>query len=199
MGAISPAEGTQRREELDDQECVPDLDGLEHLLSPRNPSERISGEAFAMAWTPGILRVVGLVSQKRMNASDLHTLVALVGLMQHPTGRVEITAAALAERLERNPGNVRNSLARLRRLDLIARWRHPRSGRLYYLLNPAVASMGGASTRGLTFRCFNEGRVRPAGGKAAATPAEADGGRLTAGVSIEALEIAEGAQLPQAA
>lgn len=199
MGVISPAQDTQRLEELDDQKGAPDLEGLEHLLSPRNPSERISGEAFAMAWAPGVLRVVGLVSQRRLNASDLHAFLALVGLMQHPTGRVEITAAALAERLERDPGNVRNSLARLRRLDLIARWQHPRTGRQYYLLNPAVASMGGASARGYTFRCFNEDRIRPAGGKAAATPAEADGGRLTARVSIEALEIAKGAQLPQAA
>ncbi len=199
MGVISPAQDTQRLEELDDQKGAPDLEGLEHLLSPRNPSERISGEAFAMAWTPGLLRVVDLVSQRRMNASDLHTLVALVGLMQHPTGRVEITAAALAERLERNPGNVRNSLARLRRLDLIARWRHPRSGRLYYLVNPAVASMGGASTRGYTFRCFNEDRVRPTGGKAITTPAAADGGSSGPGDSIKTLVDAEGGQLLQAA
>jgi hypothetical protein len=161
MGIISPAQDTQRREELDDPKGLPDLEGLEHLLSPRHPLERHS-EPFAMAWMPGLLKVVGLVSQRRLNASDLHAFLALVGLMQHPTGRVEVTAAELAERLERNPGNVRHSLARLRRLDLIARWQHPRTGRLYYLVNPAVASMGGASTRGYTFRCFNEAIGRDA-------------------------------------
>jgi hypothetical protein len=162
MDNIASVQDTQQWGDLDYSRGIPDLEDAGLSLSPRHPSERISGEPFAMAWMPGLLKVVGLVSQRRLNASDLHAFLALVGLMQHPTGRVEVTAAELAERLERNPGNVRHSLARLRRLDLIARWQHPRTGRLYYLVNPAVASMGGASTRGYTFRCFNEAIGRDA-------------------------------------
>jgi hypothetical protein len=198
MDVIASAQGTQQWSDLGDPRGVPGLEDLGLSLSPRDPLERHS-ETFAMAWAPGLLRVVGLVSQRRLNASDLHALVALVGLMEHPTGRVEITAAALAERLERNPGNVRHSLARLRREDLIARWQHPRTGRLYYLVNPAVASMGGRSRRGYTAAVFEADRVRPAGGEAVTTPAAADGGRLNAGDGIKAVEFAEGAQLREAA
>lgn len=202
-------------------------DGLDPGLSHGHPQERHTGGApFAMVWTAALLPVVALVAEKRLGSEDLLTLATLAGLMEYPTGRIEISAVELAAVMKRHPGRVRHSLARLRREDLIARMTIPRERqRRCYLINPAVLSMGGASRRGYTFQVFNADRQRIAeggadtatatanalgttdGGSSSAgerrrpvtTPADADGGRLSAGVSIETLEIAEGAQLLQAA
>jgi hypothetical protein len=145
-------------------------DGLDPGLSHGHPQERHTGEPFAMAWVAALLPVVALVSEKRLGSEDLLTLAALAGLMEYPTGRIEISAVELAAVMKRHPGRVRHSLARLRREDLIARMTIPRERRRRcYLINPALVSMGGASRRGYTFQVFNADRHRAAAGKAVST------------------------------
>ena len=136
-------------------------DGLDPGLSHGHPQEHHTGEPFAMAWTGALLPVVALVAEKRLGSEDLLTLATLAGLMEFPTGRIEISAVELAAVMKRHPGRVRHSLARLRREDLIARMTIPRERqRRCYLINPALVSMGGASRRGYTFEVFNADRQR---------------------------------------
>lgn len=145
-------------------------DGLDPCLNHRHPQERHTGAPFAMAWTGALLPVVALVAEKRLGSEDLLTLATLAGLMEFPTGRIEISAVELAAVMKRHPGRVRHSLARLRREDLIARMTIPRQRqRRCYLINPGLLSMGGASRRGYTFGLFEADRMPPVTRDAAST------------------------------
>jgi|GEM_PF-5264878 len=190
MAISSPVQGSGRSEELECPKDLPGLEGLEHLLDHKHPSERISGEVFGMLWLAGLQEVVALVAAKQLGTEDLLTLLSLASLMQLPSGKIQITSTELASLMKRQPGRTRGALSRLRREGLVAMWADPRNKRRRgYLINPRLLSVGGATRRGYTIRLFEADRVQPAGGKTVATPTAADSVRLTAGDSIGAQEV----------
>lgn len=87
------------------------------------------------------------VARKDLQPMDPAVLWALMHHMDR-LGRVRITTNALAELLGFSVSACSRSLTRLRRQALLAKVYDRKSGEIYYLVNPFVASVGGPQRRG---------------------------------------------------
>lgn len=87
------------------------------------------------------------VARRDLQHRDISVLLALISLMDR-FGKVRITAVALAERLQMNYQVCIQSLSRLRKVGALVRVYDRRAGASHFILNPWVASVGSASTRG---------------------------------------------------
>lgn len=97
-----------------------------------------------------------LVRSKRLNFGEVGLLLLLINRMDPNTGRVNVTPAALAESINRDPVQARRMIAALLRHQLIARWQDPTSGHRSFLVHPYIASVGGPQRRGFIWKQFSE-------------------------------------------
>jgi predicted transcriptional regulator len=86
------------------------------------------------------------VAKRDLQLRDLSVLVALVAHMDR-SGRVRVTGAALAEKLDINHSTCISSMTRLRQQQVIARVFDKASGERYFLVNPFIFSVGGPQRR----------------------------------------------------
>ena len=97
---------------------------------------------------------ISLVATRKLELRDMAVFMGLMAHMNWRSGRVPITAKALAERLGIKLPVCVSSLTRLKKEMLVARVVDRNSGDNYYLLNPYVASVGGPQRRGLLWAQF---------------------------------------------
>jgi hypothetical protein len=121
------------------------------MVQPHN--DRV--DRFAMHWLASDI-VRGLVREKKLNYAHVGMLHLLTGLMDPNTGRVNVTANALADQLERDPAQLRHLIAALLRHQLIARARDEATGQRFFLVHPYIASVGGPQRRGYLWKQFSE-------------------------------------------
>ena len=100
--------------------------------------------------------VFGLISERRLELRDMAVYVGLISEMNWRTGRVRLTARALARKLNIKDSVCVMSLGRLKKELLVVRVREKRSGDVYFLLNPHFASVGGVKRRGYLQSQFEE-------------------------------------------
>ncbi len=100
--------------------------------------------------------VNALVREKQLNFGEIGVLYLLMNRMDPNTGRVNVTANALAEQLARDPVQMRRSIAVLLRHQLIARGRDETTGQRMFLIHPYIASVGGPQRRGYLWKQFSE-------------------------------------------
>lgn len=91
--------------------------------------------------------VFAAVARKDLQPMDFAVLWALMHHMDR-LGRVRITTSGLAELLGFSVSACSRSLTRLRRQTLLAKVYDRKTGDIYYLINPFVASIGGSQRRG---------------------------------------------------
>ena len=111
-------------------------------------------EGFVMVHQRDLESAISLVATRKLELRDMAVFMALMAHMNWRSGRVPITAKALAERLSIKLPVCVSSLTRLKREPLVARVVDRNTGDNYYLLNPYVASVGGPQRRGLLWAQF---------------------------------------------
>tara|TARA_B100000902_G_scaffold390002_1_gene438185 strand:- start:101 stop:475 length:375 start_codon:yes stop_codon:yes gene_type:complete len=113
-------------------------------------------ENFVMLHQEEFENVFGLISERRLELRDMAVYVGLISEMNWRTGRVRLTARALAKKLNIKDSVCVMSLGRLKKELLVVRVREKRSGDVYFLLNPHFASVGGVKRRGYLQNQFEE-------------------------------------------
>ena len=113
-------------------------------------------EMFVMLHQEEFENVFGLISERRLELRDMAVYVGLISEMNWRTGRVRLTARALAKKLNVKDSVCVMSLGRLKKELLVVRVREKRSGDVYFLLNPHFASVGGVKRRGYLQSQFEE-------------------------------------------
>ena len=113
-------------------------------------------ENFVMLHQEEFENVFGLISERRLELRDMAVYVGLISEMNWRTGRVRLTARALAKKLNVKDSVCVMSLGRLKKELLVVRVREKRSGDVYFLLNPHFASVGGVKRRGYLQSQFEE-------------------------------------------
>ena len=111
-------------------------------------------EGFVMVHQRDLESAISLVATRKLELRDMAVFMGLMAHMNWRSGRVPITAKALAERLDIKLPVCVSSLTRLKKEMLVARVVDRNSGDNYYLLNPYVASVGGPQRRGLLWAQF---------------------------------------------
>jgi hypothetical protein len=111
-------------------------------------------EGFVMVHQRDLESAISLVAARKLELRDMAVFMGLMAHMNWRSGRVSITAKALAERLGIKLPVCVSSLTRLKKEMLVARVVDRNSGDNYYLLNPYVASVGGPQRRGLLWAQF---------------------------------------------
>jgi hypothetical protein len=97
-----------------------------------------------------------LVRAKALEYRHVGLLYLLMGEMDPNTGRINITAQAMANQLERDDAQARNLIAALIRHQLIVRWKDETTGQRCFLVHPYLASVGGRARRGYLWKQFSE-------------------------------------------
>ena len=111
-------------------------------------------EGFVMVHQRDLESAISLVATRKLELRDMAVFMGLMAHMNWRSGRVPITAKALAERLGIKLPVCVSSLTRLKKEMLVARVVDRNSGDNYYLLYPDVASVGGPQRRGLLWAQF---------------------------------------------
>jgi hypothetical protein len=97
-------------------------------------------------------RLLLLVRQKKLQPRDLVVVRALQMCMckaaGRDQGRIKARLWYLAELTGTKPPHVSTSMARLRREYLLVRCQNPRTGEVYYLLDPHLFAIGRAQKEG---------------------------------------------------
>lgn len=101
-------------------------------------------------------RCLDLVAERRLELRDMAVLWALMAHASWRTGKIIVTVDKLAERLRMQKPHVVSSITRLRKELLLTKGKDPHNGTPFYLLNPAVASVGPAQTKGRMWQVFKE-------------------------------------------
>jgi hypothetical protein len=76
--------------------------------------------------------------------------------MNRITGRIEVTAAHVAEEWGLEPSRVRLNLSRLTKLQVVLRRRDPRTGTSHFVAHPFIASAGTDARRELLWQEYLE-------------------------------------------
>lgn len=105
-------------------------------------------EGFVMVHQRDLDSAISLVGTRKLELRDMAVFMGLMAHMNWRSGRVPITAKALANRLQIKLPTCVSSLTRLKKELLVTRVVDRHTGENYYLLNPYVASVGSPQRRG---------------------------------------------------
>tara|TARA_Y100001968_G_scaffold242020_1_gene225622 strand:- start:162 stop:554 length:393 start_codon:yes stop_codon:yes gene_type:complete len=111
-------------------------------------------ENFLMVYQMELQKAMSLVQERRLELRDMAVFMGLMSEMNWRSGKVRITAKALSKKLGISFPVCVSSISRLRKELLVVRVKEERSGELYFLLNPYVASVGGVQRKGYLWKQF---------------------------------------------
>jgi len=100
--------------------------------------------------------LIGLAARRDIEPRDAMLLFALVGHTDTYSGRVRVTAVALAEELQTRDSEVRAGLARLKRHDMVRQIKDRNTGERYYRLNPYLFQTTKGPLLGLAIKEWQE-------------------------------------------
>lgn len=102
-------------------------------------------------------RVTELVAERKLELRDVAVIWALLGHTSSYSGRIQVTAAGIAHDLQVNDSEIRASLARLKKQDLLRLIKDRNTGERYYRLNPWMVSTNSKNSLfGLACKEFGE-------------------------------------------
>ncbi len=107
-----------------------------------------------MVYQMELQKAMSLVQERRLELRDMAVFMGLMSEMNWRSGKVRITAKALSKKLGISFPVCVSSISRLRKELLVVRVKEERSGELYFLLNPYVASVGGVQRKGYLWKQF---------------------------------------------
>lgn len=113
-----------------------------------------------MVFRRDLQSVLALTGQRRLELRDTAVLMGLIAYVDWRSGRSKVSAKFLAEQLGIQLTHCARSLTRLRNERLAVRIYDERTGETFFLLNPYLASVGGAKRRGHLYAQFSEALER---------------------------------------
>lgn len=125
--------------------------GNRHLKSKWTDEQK-----FVKKHTLEIDRVLALTAERRLELRDLAVLYALEGYCSWMSGRIEVTAKKIAERLKMQEKHVISSLTRLKKERLLAKATDPNTGMWFYLISPDLLTVGTSQREGYLRKTFSE-------------------------------------------
>lgn len=105
-------------------------------------------EGFVMVHQRDLDSTIALIGQRRLELRDAAVLFAVMSYVNWRSGRAQITAKFIADRLGIKLPVCVSSITRLKREGLLSRIRDHHTGETYFLINPFLASVGGPQRRG---------------------------------------------------
>ncbi len=113
--------------------------------------------SFVMVQLTDIDRLMELFASRELMHRDASVIFALISGTDTYSGKVRLTANALANQLQITPNEARAAIARLKKQHLVRHIKDPKTGEAYYRLNPwMVRSTGSVALQTLAMREFEE-------------------------------------------
>ncbi|MEB3361559.1 MAG: hypothetical protein VKI42_05480 [Synechococcaceae cyanobacterium] len=120
-------------------------------------SSEDGNEGFVMLFTDeGRDTLFPLLQRRQIGHQDVSVLLAVMTHLDWRSGKARVTQKALATFTGMRETHVSASVRKLQRLRLLARVRDSYTGEAFFLLNPALASVGGPQRRGHLAQQFEE-------------------------------------------
>jgi hypothetical protein len=120
-------------------------------------TKKVNTPRFAMVELKPSTRVTELVGKRELQLRDVAVIWALMGHTTSFSGRIQVTAAKIAKELVVNDSEIRASIARLKKHNLLRHIRDRNTGECYYRLDPdLVLTNTGGSLYGLACKEFAE-------------------------------------------
>ena len=113
-------------------------------------------EGFVMVHQQDLHAAMAAINSRKLELRDMAVFMGLMSEVNWRSGKARITAKALAEKLGIKLPVCVSSLKRLRTELLVSRVKDSRTGEMYFLLNPHIASVGGPQKRGHLWQQFKE-------------------------------------------
>tara|TARA_R100000654_G_scaffold30913_1_gene55787 strand:- start:355 stop:732 length:378 start_codon:yes stop_codon:yes gene_type:complete len=113
-------------------------------------------EDFLMLYTEEMDGLLVGLRDRRIQLRDMAILVGLMAEMSWRSGKIRLTAGALAKRLGIGVSACCNGIKRLQQELVVARVKEERTGEVYFLINPYIACAGGSQKRSLIMKQFRQ-------------------------------------------
>lgn len=113
-------------------------------------------EHFVMVHRQGQEALLSLLEERKLLPRDLAVVWGLLPHLNWRSGRIRVTASALAKRLGMRLPDITNSLKRLRQHLVISKVYDELTGESYLLFNPWYISAGNPKRRGHAKQQFKE-------------------------------------------
>jgi len=122
-----------------------------------NATGKANTPRFAMLELKETQRVKELVGRRDLELRDVAVIWALMSYTSSYSGRIQVSAAGIAQDLQVKESDVRASFARLKKHHLLRKVKDRNTGEHYYRLNPwMVLTNSGGSLFGLACKEFGE-------------------------------------------
>lgn len=99
---------------------------------------------------------IQMAAAKFLERRDFAVLFVLVWRMDSRSGRIKITVNFIAEQLGVKASDVSASITRLKKCRLVCSIYNSSTGEKFFLVNPAVFSVGGKNKRVALLKTFNK-------------------------------------------
>lgn len=109
---------------------------------------------FLMLQIEDLKKVSALLGRGDLLPRDMAVCLVLLSRTTTFSGRIGITAQAVAQELQCNESDVRKTIGRLKKHHLLRHIKDPNTGMMYYRLNPSIVSTTRGSSWGLALKEF---------------------------------------------
>jgi predicted transcriptional regulator len=109
---------------------------------------------FLMLQIEDLKNIAVLLGQGTLLPRDMAVCLVLLSRTTTFSGRISVTAQAIADELRCNETDVRKTIGRLKRHHLLRQIKDPNTGVRYYRLNPSIVSTTKGSSWGLALKEF---------------------------------------------
>ncbi len=113
-------------------------------------------EDFLMLFTEEMEGIMVGLRDRKIELRDMAILVGLMSEMSWRSGKIRMTAGALAKKIGINVAACCNGIKRLQQELIVVRVKEKRTGEVYFLINPYIACAGGSQKRSLIMKQFRQ-------------------------------------------
>ena len=113
-------------------------------------------KGFGMVQIKDTLKFMQLVGDRTLKLSDCAVFMGLVAHADWKTGQIPVTAERLADLTKQTPNEVRNSLSRMSKENMVRRIKPKGGTGFFYAINPWMVEFGRGSARDVLCAQFTE-------------------------------------------
>ena len=111
---------------------------------------------FGMVQIKDTLKFMELVGERTLRLSDCAVFMGLMAHADWKTGQIPVTADQLADLTKQTPNEVRNSLARMSKENMVRRIKPKKGTGFFYAINPWMVEFGKEKARNILCAQFAE-------------------------------------------
>lgn len=123
----------------------------------RYKRNRTNTPEFVVLTIEDLGRLEELIGSRTLQLRDAAVFISLARATSTYSGRITITSAAIAKRLQMPVSGVKEAISRMKKQNLLRHVKDPDTGERYYRLNPwVIRTSGEGSLLGLAMKEFTE-------------------------------------------